>query len=116
MGEDKLFNPLQEYVKGHSWESTFQELFEAKEDNVDLRTDLMSEEIILINKIKMNNLFLLDKMKLDIYGEFLNSFMRLKFSLERKSRSEFVDVNRRERFDQDMQKLGNFSNIAKVKQ
>lgn len=118
---DKLFNPLQEYVKGHAWESTFQELFEAEKDNVDLRTDLSIQEIVIINKLIIDNEFLNEKIKLEkiplnLFGSFINHYLRLKISKDRLSRAEFVDINRRERFDKDMQKIGNFANIAKVKQ
>jgi len=109
-------NPIEEYFKNNAdKESTFQDLFEATPENVDLRTDLSINEIIILNKIKQNCLFLGNLLKSEIYGDFFNNYLRLKISKDRLSRAEFVDINRRERFEQNLQKFGNFKALSDIK-
>lgn len=113
---DILKNPLEEYFKNNAdKESTFQELFEATPLNVDLRTDLSIKELVILNKIKMNCIFLDERIKTEIYQNFFNQYLRLKISKDRLSRAEFVDINRRERFEQNLQKFGNFKALADIK-
>jgi hypothetical protein len=114
LSPNELPNHIQEYVKNGS-EQTFRELFEATKENVDLRTDLTFQELVLINKIKMNDEFLFNTFNFKVYDKFLDNHLRLKISLERKSRGEYVDVNRRERFEQNLKKFGEFSNLIKEK-
>lgn len=109
-------NHIEEYVKENIKDDNFKDLFEATSENVDLRTDLSSDELVIINKVKINNLFLLDKIGFDIYSSFVESYLRLKISYDRKSRSEFVDINRKDRFEQNLQRFGNFQNLTKVKE
>jgi hypothetical protein len=113
---DILKSPLEEYFKENSdKESTFQDLFEATRENVDLRTDATIQEIVILNKIKMNCLFLKEKIKSEIYGEFFNQYLRLKISKDRESRKEFVDINRRDRFKKNLQEFGDFKALADTK-
>lgn len=114
--EDILKNPLEEYFKNNiDKDSTFQELFEATPQNVDLRTDLNIKELVILNKIKMNCIFLDERIKTEVYQGFFNQYLRLKISKDRLSRAEFVDINRRERFEQNLQKFGNFKALADIK-
>jgi len=73
---------------------TSKELFKALPEDVDIKTDLTLQEIVLINKLMFNNELLKDAGLIPVYKEFLNHYLRLKISLERKSRAEFVDMNR----------------------
>jgi hypothetical protein len=116
--EKELINPILEYFKSNTEkeESPFLELFEATDEDVDLRTDLSIQEIIIVNKIMHNCTFLTKKIKSSIYEDFIYQYLRLKISKDRKSRGEFVDINRREDMDHNLQKFSNFSNIAKVKE
>ena len=116
--EKTLLNPIEEFIKNNTeQEPTFQTLFEIDDkENVDLKTDLSTQEIVLINKIKMNDLFIKNNLGYSPYSEFLISYMRLKVSKDRKSREEFVDINRKERFEKDLKKFGDFSNLMKVKE
>lgn len=114
--EEFLKNPIDEYIEHNvDKESTFKDLFESTDENVDMRTDLAHEEIILVNKIEIIDRFLKEKIGSPIYHTFLRRYMRLKFSLDRKSRAEFVDVNRKERFEQNLQRFGNFQNLSEIK-
>lgn len=73
---------------------TSKELFKALPEDVDIKTDLSIQEIVLINKLKFNNLLLKQAGLSEVYKDFLNNYLRLKISLDRKSRAEFVDMNR----------------------
>lgn len=92
-----MSNHIEEYFAEGSQSKeviTSKELFRATREDVDVKTDLGIKEIVLINKLLFNN-ELLKAHKLDgVYSDFLNSYLRLKISLDRKSRGEFVDMNR----------------------
>lgn len=77
------------------------ELFTADKDNIDLKTDLKSEEIALLNVMKFNNKILEEKGLNPIYDDFIINFMRLKVSKDRKSRAEFVGLNQNENEEED---------------
>lgn len=114
--DEPIKNPVEEYFKeGLNSESTFQDLFEADKNNVDLRTDLSVQEIVIINKLFIDNEFLIEKLNLPLFDSFINHYLRLKVSKDRLSRAEFVDVNRRDRFRQNIQDFSNFSNIMEAK-
>lgn len=115
-GTPVLPDHIEEYVKHNVGDNAFRDLFEATEDNVDLRTELNEDEVVLVNKIHINNLFLKSKLGIDVYKEFLVNYLRLKVSFNRGSRTEFVDVNRRDRFEQNLNRFSNFANLTKVKE
>lgn len=111
-----LINPIEEYVKNNcDKENIFLDLFEANRENVDLRTDLTIQELVIINKIKQNCAFLKKKIGAEIYGDFVNDYLRLKISMDRKSRAEFVDINRHENFKKNLEQFGNFKALADIK-
>lgn len=113
----KLPNHVEEYLKNNVGENAFRDLFEATEDNIDLRTELNENEVDCVNKIFVNNQFLNSKFKdSNIYKSFLINYLRLKVSFNRGSRIEFVDVNKKDRFEQNLKTFGNFSNLSKVKE
>lgn len=113
---DFLPDHIEEYAKNSQRDSNFIEIFEATEDDVDIKTELGFEELILVNKINMIDKYLEDKLGSAIYNEFLNGHMRLKISKDRMSRKEFVEINRKDNLDKNLERLSNFSNIAKVKE
>lgn len=107
---------IEEYVIKNSQRSSFLDLFEAKADDVDLKTDLTIHELILVNKIKCNNEYLKNHKLSSPYSYFLENYMRLKFSMDRKSRAEFVEINRKDNLEKNLKKFSEFTNIAKVKE
>lgn len=94
------------------------EIFKADKD-VDVRTDLTWQEIVLINKIISLMAFMKKyglRKTFKLYYEFVDHYLRLKISLLRKSRGEFVDVNRQaQSIDQATQLLNNVNDLAKSK-
>lgn len=77
----------------------YDELFNASRDNVDLQTQLSETELRAIATLQTNDKFLNKKGVRNVYENYLNSFMRLKISLDRQSRKEYVEVNKNERDD-----------------
>lgn len=111
-------NHVQEYfakTEGSSQAFHSRELFEARKDNVDVKTDLSIQEIVLINKLMFNNILLKRKKLKPIYEDFIYNYMRLKISLDRKSRGEFVSVNRGDKMEEASQLMSNLSNITNAK-
>lgn len=111
-------NHIQEYfakIEGSKEAFHSRELFKASREDVDIKTDLSIQEIVLINKLLFNN-ELLKKSKLNpIYQDFLYNYMRLKISLDRKSRGEFVSINKVDHTDEATNLLSNLSNINSSK-
>lgn len=100
---EKLTNPIQEYFANQSENEKFlssRELFRADND-VDIKTEVELDEIQYITTLLYNNDLLKSKGLKPVYKDFLNNYLRLKISLKRKSRTEFVDMNKQ----QDASKL-----------
>lgn len=114
----KLPDNIDEYftkIEGTKEAFHSRQLFEAKREDVDLKTDLSIQEIVLINKLLFNNELLNRKGLVPIYTDFLNHYMRLKFSLDRKSRVEFVSINKTDKTDEMLTGMSNLSNITGVR-
>lgn len=118
MNSKKMPNHIEEYfiqTEGSKSNIISRELFKGEED-IDLKTELSNEEIVHINTLLFNNDILVKRGLKPIYKDWLNQFMRLKISKDRQSRSEFVNLNRQqETADEQLNKLGNFSNILNSK-
>jgi hypothetical protein len=112
----KLLNHIEEYFQdSFNPESTFKDLFEANKSNVDLRTDLSIQEIVVINKLLIDDEFIKKRLKFSLFSSFLDHYLRLKISKNRESRKEFVDINKRDRFKEHLKDFGNFQNLMEVK-
>lgn len=59
----------------------------------------------------MNDIFLDSKGLVPIYQQYYNNFMHLRVSKDRKGRSEYVDIHRKDNSDSTLNKLNNFKNI-----
>lgn len=115
---DKMPNHIEEYFAKHEGSKEAfhsRELFKADQENVDIKTDLSIQEIVLINKLLYNNLLLVQKGLKPVYNNFIYQYLRLKISLDRKSRGEFVSVNRGDKVEETTALLSNLSNISNTK-
>lgn len=115
---EKLSNHIEEYfakIEGSRDLITSREIFKAEKENIDIKTDVDIKEIILINKILYNNKLLASKKLNPVWSDWINQYMRLKISLDRKSRGEYVDVNRSSDNSKLMQDMSNFKNISDAK-
>lgn len=115
-----MSEPIEEYFLkslGNKEVLTSKELFNATEDNVDIKTEVKFEEVFILNNmIHMDNL--LKKRRLTpVFHKYLIQYMRLKISLDRKSRAEFVDMNREKTKTDDIldvqSKIGNIINTKR---
>lgn len=114
----KLPNHIEEYfakIEGSKEAFHTRELFRAESSDVDLKTDLKWEEITIINCLIWNNDLLKRKGLKPIYTDFINQYLRLKISLDRKSRGEFVSVNRSDKTEEAINLMGSLSNINNPK-
>lgn len=114
-----MSNHIEEYFADASQSKevlTSKELFRATPEDVDIKTDLSIQEIVLINKLKFNDILLKSAGLNPVYKEFVNNYLRLKISFERKSRGEFVDMNRGQgKTDDVLDTLSKVSNITGAK-
>jgi hypothetical protein len=95
---------------------TSKELFRANREDVDIKTDLSWQEIVLINKLIFNNALLKEAGLNPVYSDFIEEYLRLKISLDRKSRGEFVDMNRgQQKTDDILDTMSKVSNITGAK-
>jgi len=111
-------NHIEEYFmdKGEDSRLLTKQLFEADEKDVDIKTDLTDKQIVLINKLKFNNELLKKKGLNPVFDMFIYNYLRLLISKDRKSRGEFVNVNRQaENPEQQLQNLSNLNNVFKAK-
>ena len=95
---DKTNNHIEEYFsKYHESENArvSRQLFDSGKE-IELRTDLVAGEIPLINAMMINDSVLLNSGLKPLFSQYYNSFMKLKISLDRKSRTEFVTINRKD--------------------
>jgi hypothetical protein len=113
-----LKNPIEEYftkIETSKESVNSKAIFEAENDNLDLKTELSIQEIVILNKLEMNNLYLKSKGIKPVFSEFIKNYERLKISLDRKSRGEFVNLNKSNNTDDILNGMSNLSNIAGAK-
>lgn len=110
----KLPNHIEEYINKDTDKTPFIDLFE--EGEIDLKTDISMSEIIFLNALIYNNAFLISKNIPSPYADFIGSYLRLKVSLDRKSRQEFVIINKKDKFEDNLTKFNEYQQLKKVKE
>ena len=106
-----LINPVEEFlldVEQDNKGRASKLIFEATPEDVDIKTDINHQEIVLLNKLDWNNQILKKYGLNPVFEKFINGYMRKKISLDRKSRGEFVKINQENKTDDllDGMKLG----------
>jgi hypothetical protein len=91
------------------------ELFNSTESDTDLRSDVVYPEDICICALKSNDDFLSNRGISPNHTKFINDFLRVRFSLDRGSRREFVDINKSNHIDDNLSKLGSIKNLPEVR-
>lgn len=110
----KLPNRIDEYMKeqeSNSKVKTSRELFTAEQKDIDLKTDLSLSDIHNINVLMVNDEILKSCGLKDVFSMYYSEFMRLKISLDRKSRAEFVTINSEEKTGDLLEKASNTTSI-----
>ena len=113
---NKLPDHIEEYFseKESSSEAiNSREIFNATEENIDLKTDITDQEISLIATLKFNDDFLMSRGIKPVFSQYYNNYMRLKVSKDRKSRGEFVNINKRESQEDVVGMAGNLAGLGK---
>ena len=112
---NKLPNRIEEFFsdKETSLSSvSTKQLFSAEREDVELKTELLIEEISLIERLYVLDNILVKNGCKPLYDDLMNKRMRLKISLDRKSRGEFVNINKQGgELDEEINKMGALSNI-----
>lgn len=101
-------NPIEEYFDKEGGGKGFAtELFKAGDDVIDQKTELTSDEVRHINTLAFTDQYLKSRgIRRPIYEKYYLKFMRLMVSHERKSRKEYVDVNKSDRETQQVFNMG----------
>jgi len=119
INKDESKNHIEEYFSNKENNKevlTSKELFKADKKDVDVRTDIVWKEIVLVNKLMYNNLLLTKYKLIPCFDDFVTEYMRLKISMERKSRTEFVDMNRARSNGEDaLKSMSEISTIMNTK-
>ena len=87
------------------------ELFRIDDKNLPSKTELTDDETKLITVLKMNDDFLESHGLTPFYKKYYNNFMHLRVSKDRKGRSEYVDIHRKDNSDSTLGKLKNIKDI-----
>jgi hypothetical protein len=87
------------------------ELFRIDNKNLPSKTELSDDETKLVTVLKMNDAFLESKGLTPFYEKYYNNFMHLRVSKERKGRTEYVDIHRKDNSTDTINKLGGIKNI-----
>lgn len=103
--ETPLPNHVQEYF-ANTETQLGNELFRIDESNSDIKSEVTNEELRFINVLMMNDDFLESKGLKRIFEPYYKRFLRLKVSLDRKGRTEYVDINKRDNSDDTLKKFG----------
>lgn len=111
----QLSNHIEEYFAQQEGNKDFlvsRELFKL-DDDLDIKTELKLQEIQLITTLMFNDDILRTHGLKPVYNNFLKNYMRLKISLDRKSRGEYVQMSRPHGFDS--KNLNGIENIKDAK-
>lgn len=88
------------------------QLFNATKEDIDLKTDLKKEEIQVINNMLFVSGLIESKGLRSPFDNYLTKYMRLNVSLDRKSRGEFVNINKANNdLGEEADKLSNLKSL-----
>lgn len=87
------------------------ELFRINDSNSDLKSELSEEEIRLIDVLKSNDDHLEELGIGAVFTIYYKNFLRLKVSLQRKGRGEYVDVHKKDNSDTTISRFSNLKTI-----
>lgn len=114
----QLDNPIDEYFvrqDGNADALVSKELFKANSESIDIKTELIQEEIMIFNNMFYNDFLLKQKGLKPVFQHMIHKYMRLKISLNRKSRGEFVDMNKKNHAEDTYNQFSSLSNFAQLK-
>jgi hypothetical protein len=97
-------------------DSDFLEIFQATDEDVDLKTELNKMEIVCSNILtttgdRLESLGVPD----NIFIVYTKDYFRKRISLDRKSRSEFVNINKSDNFKENLETVDQFASLKEIK-
>ena len=107
--EEKI-NHVEEYFSKNETNKG-SELFRIDDTNSDIKSELTEEEIRHVNTLMLNDDFLERRNLKPVFVNYYRRFLRLKVSLDRKGRGEYVQINRADNSDETIAKIGNLSSF-----
>lgn len=114
MNEIKKLPPvIEEYFNKNDFRkhTHYDELFNAQKDNIDLQSQVSERELRAIAVLRTNDKYLNEKIKIsEIYEIYIQNFLRLKVSLERQSRKEYVEVNKNDQTENQLRLMQGLNN------
>lgn len=115
-----MSNHIEEYFQNNETGAgrISRELFDVGKDNtdIDFKTDLTLNEIKDITSLHFNDDYLMSIGLPPMYRTFYQKYMRLVISKDRKSRQEFVAINKSDQSDDMIGKLSNLQSLTGSKQ
>lgn len=88
------------------------DLFQASDKDVEVKTELEHDEIKIISTLKFNDEYLISKGLNPFFIKYYNNYMRLMISKDRKSRQEFVEMNKSEKPESNVHINSNVPNMG----
>jgi len=117
---ERMSNHIEEYFQNTETGASrvSRELFNVGKDNtdIDFKTDLTLNEIKDITSLHFNDEYLVSIGLPAMYKPFYQKYMRLVISKDRKSRGEFVAINKADQSDDMIGKLSNLNSLTSSKQ
>jgi hypothetical protein len=118
MSKNKIPNHVSEYfnaVEQNQQTRSSKELFSAEDEDIDLKTDIDHNEIRNIATLHVNDMYLKSIGLKPVFNKYHHKFMRLVISKDRKSRQEFVNLNKQDNTEDAIANLSNLSNLTGAK-
>jgi len=112
--EEKKSDHIEEYFSKNEI-GQGNELFRIDDKNSDIKSELSEEEIRYINTLIMNDQYLERAGIGAVFKNYYRNFLRLKVSLKRQGRQEYVAINKRDNSDETIAKFGNLQNVFGAK-
>lgn len=93
-------NPIEEYFKDQKNNAQGDEVFKANEGDVDIKTELSDDSIVQITTLYETDKYLYETLGIKpIFLSYYEKYMRLMISRNRKSREEYVEINKAKKED-----------------
>lgn len=97
-----MTNPIEEYFRDESNKLTkFSELFKGNDDFIDQMSEVSDQQIVLMLSLHETDRYLSSLGIQPVFASYMHKFLRLQVSKDRKSRGEYVEVNKPDKRELD---------------
>ena len=111
-------NHIEEYcnaIEQNQQLKSSKELFSIDEDDLDFKTEVTETELRIISNLFVMDNYLKNIGLPTIFEEYYTKFLRLVVSKNRKSREEFISINKANTDEETITRLSEFTNIVGAK-